>query len=159
MSDLGETSYGERIWRGDLSDHPRDNEQLANRLYEEGWNQGKLGVVDELVARDYSGQTNLMPGSLEGIEGYKRAMNTLRAAFSDLSFKFDQVVAEGDRLAIRQTARGTHNGSFMGIPPTNKQVAFGSMLFLRFNGGRVIEEHSIADLPGLMGQLGAGGAN
>jgi len=159
MSDLGKTSLGERIWRGEVSTSPQENQEVAARLYEEGWQQGKLDVVDELIARNYSGQNNLLPGSLEGIEAYKRAVNTLRSAFSDLSFEFDQVVAEGDRLAIRQTARGKHSGSFMGIAPTNKQIAFGSMIFLRIDGGRVVEEHSIADLPGLMGQLGAGGGN
>jgi len=159
MSGLGETSMGERIWRGEVNDSPLENARVANRLYEEGWKQGKLSVVDELVSADYSGRSNLFPGSVEGIEGYKRAVNTLRSAFSDLSFTFDQVLAEGERLAIRQTSRGTHSGSFLGIAATNKQVTFGTMLFLRFNGGRVVEEHSIADLPGLMGQLGAGGGN
>jgi predicted ester cyclase len=159
MSDLGETSLGERVWRGDIESIPQKNRDIVTRLYEQGWEQGKLSTVDQFVARNYSGQSNLLPGSQEGIDGYKRIVNTWRAAFSDLSFKFDQVLAEGDRLAIRQTGQGTHSGPFLGISPTNKQVTFGCMLFLRFDGGRVVEEHSIADLPGLMSQLGSGGGN
>jgi predicted ester cyclase len=159
MSEVGKTSLGERIWRGEINASPQQNSQAASRLYEEGWKQGKLRVVDELVSVDYTGRSNLLPGSVEGTEGYKRVMNTLRAAFSDLSFTFDQVLAEGDRLAIRQTGRGVHSGSFLGIAPTNKQVSFGVMLFLRFDSGKVVEEHNIADLPGLVGQLGAGSGN
>jgi predicted ester cyclase len=160
MSDLGSTSIGERIWRGEVNPNggtPQQNAQVAKRIYEEVWSQGNLSVVNELVAADYGEQNNLFPGSPGGLEGYRQTVGALRAAFSDLSFTFDQVLVEGDRVALRLTTRGAHKGAFLGISPTNKQVSFGGMLFMRFENGKVAQGWSLFDLPGLLGQLSVGG--
>lgn len=64
-------------------------------------------------------------------------------------------MAEGDKVAVRLTAVGTHKGELQGIPPTGKQVSFISMDFLTIIDGKVTEEWSTADIMGLMQQIGA----
>ena len=83
-------------------------------------------------------------------------MNLLRSAFPDIRFSLDQILVEDERLALRVTARGTHQGLFMGIPATGKQVVFGGMTFIHFRNGKLAERWDITDLPGLMQQLSAG---
>jgi predicted ester cyclase len=162
MSDLRSTSLGERIWRGETSPNgetPQQNAQVARRIVEEVWGQGNLNIVEELVAGDFSGQNNLFPGSPRGLEGHRQSVSAFRAAFSELSFAIDQLLAEEDRVALRLSTRGAHTGAFLGISPTNKRVSFGGMLFMRFRNGKAAEAQGIFDLPGLVGQLSAGGGN
>jgi predicted ester cyclase len=65
------------------------------------------------------------------------------------------LIAEGDKVAARLTARGTHNGDFQGIRPTGKPISFTGMRFYRLVGGRIAEEWANFDSLGLMQQLGA----
>jgi predicted ester cyclase len=80
-----------------------------------------------------------------------------RSAFPDIQFTLDHILAEGDRVAIRLTGRGTHRGVFMGIAPTGKQVSFGGMAFIRLQNGKFAERWGLSDMPGLMQQLSGSG--
>jgi predicted ester cyclase len=63
-------------------------------------------------------------------------------------------MAEGDKVATRKTLQGTHQGEFMGIPPTGQQVSMGLIDIVRLADGRVVEHWSMADSLGMMQQLG-----
>ncbi len=126
------------------------NKTIIRRRVEEIWNQGDLAIADELIADDY-----LSNGQTIGREGYKQFVAGVRAAFPDLRFTLDDLVAEGDRVAVRYTARGTHSGAFMGIPPTGKQVTFTGIDLFRIAHGRMAEEWLMFDQLGLLRQLGA----
>ncbi len=153
------SEWAERIWAGELDPglgQAEKNVELVRRFFEEVWNKGNFSVVDELLAPNYADHS-LPPGAPRGRNGYKASVNMFRSAFPDIHFSLDQVLAEGDRVAIRLTGRGTHRGLFMGIPPTGKEVSFGGMTFICLENGKVIERWGISDIPGLMQQL-AGGA-
>jgi predicted ester cyclase len=90
-----------------------------------------------------------------GVDGYHAFMGALLAAFPDARFPVDDVVAEGDRVAVRHRLVGTHGGPFEGLPPTGRTVEIGAIVLLRFEGGRVAEGWLSADLLGLMQQIGA----
>lgn len=155
---IDQSKMAQRIWLGEQglnTDLADTNVQLVRRFFDEVWNKGNLSVVDELLTQNYVDH-NQPPGSLRGRKGYKTTVNMFRSAFPDIQFTLDQILAEGDRLAIRLTGRGTHQGSFMGVPPTGKQVSFGGMTFVRFENGQVAERWGISDIPGLMQQLGVG---
>jgi predicted ester cyclase len=77
------------------------------------------------------------------------------AAFPDLQTTIEDLIAEGDKVAIRQTWRGTRNGNFLGIPPTGEQVTFTSTEFYRVAGGELAEEWVELDMLGWLQQLGA----
>jgi len=122
----------DQVWAGQIdpvSDLAEKNVALVRRFFEEVWNKGNLDLVDEFLAQGYEDH-NLPPGAQRGHKGYKASVNMFRSAFPDIEFTLDQVLAEESRVAIRLTGRGTHKGSFMGIPPTGKQVSFGGMTFI-----------------------------
>ena len=125
------------------------NKTIIRRRVEEIWNQGDLAIADELIADDY-----LSNGRTIGREGYKQFVAGVRAAFPDLRFTLDDLVAEGDRVAVRYTAQGTHSGTFMGIPPTGKRVTFTGIDLFRIAHGRMAEEWLMFDQLGLLRQLG-----
>jgi steroid delta-isomerase-like uncharacterized protein len=148
----------DKIWAGEINtgqNLAEKNVTLVQQFFEEVWNKGNLSLVDELLAQDYEDH-NQPPGAARGHKGYKATVSMFRSGFPDIQFTLDQVLAEGDRLAIRLTGHGTHKGNFMGIPATGKQVSFGGMTFLRMQDGKVAERWGISDIPGLMQQLGVG---
>ena len=65
------------------------------------------------------------------------------------------MMADGDTVAIRYTMRGTHQGSFAGVPATGKTVVAQSMAFYRLAGGKIVEERTQLDMLGVLQQLGA----
>jgi steroid delta-isomerase-like uncharacterized protein len=129
-----------------------DNKTLVRRFYEEGVHNPAL--FDELLAPTY---VLHFPGSppIAGIESAKQLMAAYTSAFPDLQLTTEDLVAEGDKVAIRNTWRGTHHGAFQGLPPTGKYVAFTGSDFFRFVGGKIAEQWADLDALGLMQQLGA----
>ena len=79
-----------------------------------------------------------------------------RAAFPDLHVTIDDLVAEGEMVAVRATMTGTHQGELMGMPPTGKQVNFQFISIEHLRGGKVVERWEQADMMGMMQQLGMG---
>jgi steroid delta-isomerase-like uncharacterized protein len=130
-----------------------ENKAIARRIGEEAWDQGNVAVLDELLAADFV-YHNPGPGLTPDREGYKQQVSMNRAAFSDFRFTTEDMIAEGDKVVIRWTWRGTHKGEFMGIPPTGKQVTVTGICIHRIEGGKNVEERHEIDLLGLMQQLG-----
>jgi steroid delta-isomerase-like uncharacterized protein len=116
-------------------------------------NSGDLDKADEVIASNYVYRS---PGSPEmrGPEGFKQLISMYRAAFPDMTMVIDDMVAEGDKVAVRWTATGTHRGELMGIPPTGKRVTGSGLIISRFAGGKVVEDDEVIDLLGMMQQLG-----
>jgi steroid delta-isomerase-like uncharacterized protein len=131
-----------------------DAKALVRRFYEETWNNGQLDVVDELFAPDYVRHDLRAGVAASGPQGQKDIATAFRAAFPDLRFVVDFVLAEGDLVAARWTANGTNTGSWGGIEPTGKQVSFSAINVFRFAEGKVVELWNHRDDLGLMEQLG-----
>lgn len=128
---------------------------LERRLYEE-YNKGKaavLAVIDELYATD-TVQHSSTGEDIRGIKNYKQHVSEFSGAFPDLHFTIDDMVAEGDKVAVRLTTTGTNKGAFKGIPPTNKKVTVSMIQIDRIAEGKFIEGWSRYDTFGLMKQLG-----
>jgi len=128
---------------------------LERRLYEE-CNKGKaaaMAVIDELYATDlvYHSSTGR---DIRGVKDYKQHVSDMYSAFPDFHFTIDDMVVEGDKVAVRLTATGTHKGEFRGIPPTNKKVTMWEIQIDRVAGGKFVEGWSRYDTLGLMQQLG-----
>jgi predicted ester cyclase len=130
-----------------------DIKALVRRLYEEVFNRGNLSTVDELLAANYIDHTAL-PGTSPGPEGLKQFTSMFHAAFPDLHFTIEDLIAEGDTVVVRQTYRGTHKGDLMGISPTGKQVTITSIDIGRFADGKLVEHWGATDSLGLLQQLG-----
>ncbi len=79
------------------------------------------------------------PGQAPGLEGFTQVNTMLRAAFPDLRLTVEEMVAEGDRVSVRFTARGTHQSEFWGVPPTGSRVAWEVISIVRIAGGKIAE--------------------
>lgn len=129
------------------------NKLIMRRVFDELWNRGNFAVADELIAGDtvlHSG-----PDEIQGPEGAKQDISTVREAFPDLRVTVEDQVAEGDRVVTRWTALGMHQGEFQGMPPTGRQMTMTGITIFRIANGKIIEGWTNADMLGLLQQLGA----
>jgi serine phosphatase RsbU (regulator of sigma subunit) len=116
-----------------------ENKAIFRRYIEEVWNQTNLELVDEIFDRYISHQPD---GSVleRGPEDVKRFVSEFRAAFPDLRINIDEQIAEGDKVVIRATLRGTHQGEFRGMAPTGKEIEDKGFTDFRFSEeGKVVE--------------------
>jgi steroid delta-isomerase-like uncharacterized protein len=111
-----------------------------------------MSVIDELLDPSYVNHN--MPAPAPGNEGFKQVIMMFRNAYPDLHVTVEDVIAEGDKVASRGTWRGTHQGEFMGVPATGKQVAVSYSDIWRVENGKFVENWVQMDLLGLMQQLG-----
>jgi predicted ester cyclase len=130
-----------------------ENKAIIRRLFEEGVNQNKLSVLDELIAPDFVNY-DAPPGTPRGPQGMRLLGAMFRTAFPDLHVTFEQELADGDYVIHRGYITGTHQGEFQGIPPTGKQVKMKSIDIWRIANGKAVENWVQFDLLGLMQQLG-----
>jgi len=128
------------------------NKAHIRRVIEEVYNRGDLGVVDEVAASDLV--IHASSQDIWGREGAKQHVAQLRAGFPDLCFTIEDQIAEGDRVVTRWSARGTHKGTFQGVPATGRQVRLVGADIDRIIGGKVVECWAHVDELGLMRQLG-----
>ena len=130
-----------------------ENKALVRREYEQGVNPKNFRVRDEVLADNFVAH---FPGHapIHGIEAFREFTSAFFTAFPDLKAAIEDLVAEGDKVAVRQTWRGTHTSDFLRIPPTGKQVTFTSIEVYRVSGGKLAEEWVELDMLGLLQQLG-----
>ncbi|HXF61522.1 MAG TPA: ester cyclase [Caldilineaceae bacterium] len=131
----------------------QENKQLARRAFEEVWNQGKLEAIDEIYAPNqvsYGLGMEVPPGA----QGLKQFVSIYRAAYPDTHFTVEDVIAEGDKVAVRWTATGTHRGELMGIAPTGKRVTVTGIAISRIENGKIAESWNNFDALGQLQQLG-----
>ncbi len=127
-----------------------DNKAIAKRYVEEIYNQAKLDLADELLAPDYINHGGL-EGQGQGPEGLKQSITALRKSSPDEHLT---IVAEGDKVAYRWTARGSHKGEIKGVPPTGKLITVSGMSIIRIANGKIAEEWTSRDDLSMMQQLG-----
>jgi steroid delta-isomerase-like uncharacterized protein len=132
---------------------PERAKGLIRRLFAEVLNEGKLGFLDSLIGSDYV-EHSPAPVQAQGAEGVKAKVRDLRAAFPDIRFTLEELIAEGEILAARYHWQGTHRGSYLGIPPTGRAIVVRGMDFYRISGGRLVEHWDTIDEFGMLSQLG-----
>ena len=131
-----------------------DYKALAQRWFTEVMNEGKLGVIDEICSQDFVDHDPL-PGTSPDFAGLKDFVTQVRSAFPDIETTAEDILVEGDRLAVRSTIRGTHKGDFMGIPASGKKVEVSNYDFVRFENDQAAEHWGTIDSAALMEQIGA----
>lgn len=116
-----------------------ENKALVRRWIEEVLTRGDTGAADDLFAPGYVLHDPSFPRDVHGPEGVKLYVATYRSAFPDATFTVEDQVSEGDTVATRWTARGTHRGEFLGIAATGDEVTVSGIEFDRVVGGRIDE--------------------
>lgn len=129
------------------------NKEHVRRYFETIWSQGDLSQRDSFLSPDYRGHSSANPEPID-IEAWTGWVTGFRAAFPDASFTVEDIIAEGDKVAVRLTMRGTHQGEMQGIPATGRQVVVTGMSIERVVDGRIVEGWTENDALGLLGQLG-----
>lgn len=131
---------------------PEENKAIYRRFIEEVWNRGNVAVADEILAPDATAPS--APQLPPGPEGVKAVVQVFRIAFPDFYMTIEDILAEDDKVVARFTEGGTHQGTFMGIAPTGKQVTFTEIAIIRMVNGKIVESRWEVDMLGLYEQLG-----
>ena len=129
-----------------------ENKALVRRFVEEFWNEGNTATADELMATDAA--IHMSTGETLNLEELKSFAAMWRASFPDWHSTFEELIAEGDKVAERWTGRGIHRGELQGIPPTGKRVEVPGSVFYRIAGGKIVEFRGQLDMMSLMQQIG-----
>lgn len=133
----------------------QDAATRTRRWFEEIWNHGNLAVADE-----YMGPNTVIhdagpqPGDISDPDVFKGMASALRAAFPDLRVTVHETVAEGERAALRFTATGTHQGTFLGVAPTGRSFSITGMALGEWRDGKLLHGWNNIDLLSLLSQLG-----
>jgi len=140
---------------GDPGD-PATNKAIVQRMIDEVMNQQNLGVIDELFATDYLMHDPAWPIEVKGPDGFKQwASAMLEPFFSDGDVAVNDIIAEGDKVAVHWVWSGTHTGEFMGIPPTGRRITITGISIHRFANDKFVESWASYDALGMMQQLTA----
>jgi steroid delta-isomerase-like uncharacterized protein len=129
------------------------NKRIMERFTREFLTSGDAALAEEFISPDivmhFAGQQQ------RGRDAYLTIVAANGDAFPDLLWTVEDMVAEGDTVALRYTMKGTHRGSFAGVPPTGRAVVAQSMAFYRLVDGKIVEERAQLDMLGVLQQLGA----
>ena len=129
-------------------------EQVARRLIEEGFGEGRLEVADELIAADMIEHQDFGPGHATGAEGVRAVIVSLRRAFPDFTLTIEDLVVDGDLVWTRNVGAGTNDGPYMGYPATHRPIRVDVFDVLRIVDGKVVEHWGVPDRLGALRQMG-----
>src|SRR5215217_3537069 len=133
-----------------------ENKKFMSNFIEEAINKKNLDAADDLAAADFIEHLPF-PGQGPGREGLKFAINAMLTGFPDMNWTVQEQIAEGETVVTRFTWTGTHDGAFMGIPPTNKKVEVWGVVIDVVRDGLFAESRIIMDTVGLLQQVGVMG--
>jgi steroid delta-isomerase-like uncharacterized protein len=126
------------------------------RRWIDAFNQKNLAVFDELSAPNWIYHDPGFP-NVRTLKDYKQWCTETRSAFPDFHVTIEDMIAEGDKVVVRQTLRGTNTGNIvtpMPLPATGKQVTASAITIIRFAGDKGVEVWNLGDSLGFMQQLG-----
>ena len=109
--------------------------------------------VDDYVAEDFEDHSRV-PGVPANREGMRQGLEMFTAAFSDLEVRFEDEIAEGDKVVQRVRVKGTQTGEFFGTPASGKTFEIDEIHIMRVRDGKLVERWSLADSAEMMKQLG-----
>jgi steroid delta-isomerase-like uncharacterized protein len=142
-----------------IDDDPAANKELVRRLYEEGFNEGDLDVVDELVSPGVVTHNPIILDAPEGPDSVRGGIEMIRKAFSDLEVEVRDLIAEGDRVAAFVTMTGTNTGDYRRGGATDKRGTIRAFFIWRVADGRLAESWGVADRFSFLQQLGMIGSD
>ena len=124
------------------------------RRYLGVYEQGNIELLDELLAPDYINHTPATPDLPTGPEGVKGVVTMFRGAMLDLRVVVEDMIAEDDKVAVRYTLEGTHEGELFGVPPTGQQLSIKSITVERVSNGKIRDHWRVTDSLDMIQQLG-----
>ena len=129
--------------------------KLTMHRFVEFINTASQKLAEELISPNAIFHVPGRPEPMRGPAGYLAIIKMMRGGFPDIQWTLEEMVAEGDKVAARFIMRGTHQGTFFGVPPSGKKIAVQAMNFYRLSDGKFVEERGQPDMLGLLQQIGA----
>jgi predicted ester cyclase len=129
-----------------------ENKDVVRRYFDEIDRRGDVSVIDEFVSTDFVDH-GPSPGCTPDLAGLKQAFEMFRTG-SPGTHRIDDIIAEGDKVVVRVTGEGVHEGELFGIPPTNRPMKVTGITILRVAGGKIVERWVEVDMLGALQQLG-----
>jgi predicted ester cyclase len=131
------------------------NKATLRRYYDEVFNKKNLSVWDELMDKNYTmSPVGNRTGGLKGLEGAKQVATGISGNAPDTKITIDEMVADGDTVAVRGAFKGTNTGNLQDNPPTGKKFVRAFAAFYRFKDGKIAEGWTVQDTLGMYQQLG-----
>jgi steroid delta-isomerase-like uncharacterized protein len=127
-----------------------DNARVVRSLFLDCFNTGRTEALAALVSPDFVG-----PGPERGPAAFAGVMERLRGSFPDIQYTLDDVIADGDRVAVRWTWRGTHDQPFRTFPATHARVANVGIGVFQVTNGKIVRAWLETDRLGFLQQIGA----
>jgi steroid delta-isomerase-like uncharacterized protein len=124
------------------------------RRYQAIYNSNHLDALSEVLAPNFQPHT-MAPGVPASLEGYKAFHQGTLASYPDFHVAVEDLFGDGDKVVMRFTITGTHEGDFLGIPPTGKKINVSGISIFRLANGQIVEHWGEEDVLGWMQQLGA----
>jgi steroid delta-isomerase-like uncharacterized protein len=132
------------------------NKAAVRRWFDEVWNQNNEATIDELFpAGSVAHGLGDLEADVHGPGEFRQFMANIRDSIPDVHIHVDDILAEGDRTAVRVTLEGTHTGHGLGVPPTGRTVRIQGNIILRMNDGQILEGWNSYDQLGFLRQIGA----
>jgi steroid delta-isomerase-like uncharacterized protein len=125
------------------------NKRVVRTLYEECLSRGRLELLPELIAQDYEGILKA-----RGPDGFRTIIEGLRSGFPDIRYTIEDLLADGDRVVIRWTWEGTHDGKYLVFPPSGKRHSVSGITIYEVKEGKIVRAWLQADRLGHLQQLG-----
>ncbi len=127
---------------------------LVRRYYDELWNAWNFELAEKVLAPKLRFRGSLGV-DVEGLAGFLRYMQMVRAAFPDFHNDIEALIAEGDQVAARLRYTGTHQGPLFDLAPTGKKISYGGAALFRIAGEHIVEGWVLGDTVSLRRQLEA----
>jgi steroid delta-isomerase-like uncharacterized protein len=130
-----------------------ENKAIVRKMIEE-YNKQNFDMFDDLVAQDYIGRFSGPPHQLQGLENLKQLFKMGREGCPDWHETIEDIIAEGDKVWVRTTYKGTNTGEFFGLAPTGKKITTMAVDIYRIVNGKIVEGWNLSDRSLLLKQLG-----
>jgi steroid delta-isomerase-like uncharacterized protein len=130
---------------------PEENKAVQLKICE-AINQGDSEALNDLYAPDFGNHAVQLTGLEANMQMLKAVLTTV---FTDYEFKVEEIIAEGDNVAVRGVFTGTHSGEFMDRPATGKRVSVAQLEFNRFVDGKLAEHRGGLNMWELIQQIDA----
>lgn len=139
-----------------MSTTTRDENRAVAEEFFERINDHDLSVIDELCADDFAVEISRKgtEESVVGKDGLRSIFEEYFAAFPDWQYHLDEVLVDGDRVAVFSTDTGTHDGEFRGVSPTGNEIEVESAGMVRVQEGEIVDLRPHPNMLGLFEQIG-----
>jgi steroid delta-isomerase-like uncharacterized protein len=144
--------------RAQMSTDPATSNKATFGRFHDAVNSGDADVISKMIDEVVEPEVRIgtpLPIEATGAEALKQVWATLLRAYPDLHVTVEDLIAEGDKVVCRNGVTGTHQGDYMGLPPTGRSVTYSEIFIFRFEGGRIAETWGVVDVLAQLRQLGA----